>query len=620
MTGYNTIAVPRNVVIYARVSTEHEAQLSALENQLDWYKPLLEQHPEWTLVRSYVDEGITGTSARKHPQFMRMLADAQDGEFNLILTREVSRFARNTVDTLQYTRHLKAMGVEVYFINDNIRTFDGDGELRLTIMATLAQDESRKTSIRVKSGQQTSMENGTFYGNGNILDYNRVGKDLIIAPEQAQTVRKIYDWYLDGWGIRKIQFELEKEGILTATGKTRWYESNISKILKNPFYAGIIEYHKQFTPDFLEQKKINNFGEVERLRVKGRHEPIVTEEEFNRVQKLMESKRQKNPTNKTGRKKSGKKAYADVWSRLLVCSCGCTFNRKAWHNSSNGTQYGYMCYSQIRNGTVRTRLKKGLPTDGICTSQMIAGWKLQFMAKHLFREFLKDTDRILNISEEMLKRHIQDKKEVEDNTTIIQIKQAELDKLENRLSNLITMRADGEVDKKQFQSMKSEIDTKIHTLQKQIAASSPEEEESEEELPDYNERITVLRYVLERYMNFDSDEDIPEPVIEAFVEKIVVRENSFDWYLLFSGDDNTPKSCNVSGSKKTNKFEFSENLQTLSFVNCNTGCNQQWKVIPKYVKIGEFTLFADDAKKYLYSKSTKRRLLNWHDIHVNVFI
>ncbi len=219
MVGYNISVVTRNVVIYARVSTEHESQLSALENQLDWYKPLLEQHPEWTLVHSYVDEGITGTSAKKRPQFMKMLEDAQSGEFQLILTREVSRFARNTVDTLQYTRQLKAIGVEVFFINDNIRTYDGDGELRLTIMATLAQDESRKTSIRVKSGQQTSMENGTFYGNGNILGYDRKGKDLVINPEQARTVRKIYDWYLDGCGVRRIKFELEKEGILTSTGK-----------------------------------------------------------------------------------------------------------------------------------------------------------------------------------------------------------------------------------------------------------------------------------------------------------------------------------------------------------------------------------------------------------------
>ena len=201
----------RRVVIYARVSTEHEAQLSALENQLDWYKPILAANPDWELVKVYVDEGITGTSAKKRPQFMQMIKDAKLGEFDLIITREVSRFARNTVDTLQFTRELKANGVEVFFLNDNIKTFDCDGELRLTIMATLAQDESRKTSIRVKSGQQTSMNNGVIYGNGNILGYDKVGKEMIINPEQARTVRLIYDMYLAGAGLVKIKDELELE-------------------------------------------------------------------------------------------------------------------------------------------------------------------------------------------------------------------------------------------------------------------------------------------------------------------------------------------------------------------------------------------------------------------------
>lgn len=191
----------KRVVIYARVSTEHEAQLSALENQVDWYKPILAARPDWTLIGHYIDEGITGTSAEKRPQFMQMISDAKQKRFDMIITREVSRFARNTVDTPQYTRELKANGIEVFFINDNIKTFDSDGELRLTIMATLAQDESRKTSVRVKSGQQTSMNNGVLYGNGNILGYDRIGKELIINPEQAKTVRMIFDMYLDGKGL-----------------------------------------------------------------------------------------------------------------------------------------------------------------------------------------------------------------------------------------------------------------------------------------------------------------------------------------------------------------------------------------------------------------------------------
>ena len=424
------------------------------------------------------------------------------------------------------------------------------------------------------------MENGVYYGNGNILGYDRVGKELTINPEQARTVRRIYDLYLSGMGLRQIQFTLEAEGHLTATGKTRWYESNISKILRNPFYAGIIEYHKQFTPNYLEQKKINNFGEIERLRVKGRHEPIITVEEFEHVQALLERKRQQNPANKTGRRPKGQKSAADVWCRLLICSCGCRFNRKAWHTSLNDVQYGYECYSQLRNGTIRTRLNKGLPIEGFCTSQMIAGWKLQLMAKHLFREFLKDTDIILDLVQEMLEKHIRDEGTTEDNTEIINKKKTELSKLEKRLTNLISMRADGEIDKQQFQQMKAKIDAQMQSLQEQISKLSPPESETTEEIPDYSERITMLRRTLERNLDFSTDADIPEQVIEAFIGKIVVRENTFNWYLLYSAS----------------------------------------KPIPQYMKIGEFTLDRDDAKAYLYAKSKKHRILNWRDLFVNVYI
>ena len=177
---------PRNMVFYGRVSTEHEAQLSALQNQIQWYDDQLKSHPNWNLVERYIDEGITGTQAKKRPGFLNMIDDAKKGKFDLIVTREVCRFARNTVDTLIYTRELKnKYNIEVYFVDDNIWTMDGDGELRLTLMATLAQEESRKTSDRVKAGQKVSRENGALYGNGNILGYDRVGDTYIINEEQA---------------------------------------------------------------------------------------------------------------------------------------------------------------------------------------------------------------------------------------------------------------------------------------------------------------------------------------------------------------------------------------------------------------------------------------------------
>ena len=246
----------KKVAIYARVSTEHEAQLSALDNQIQYYDDILSRHKDWELYDRYIDEGITGTSTKKRRNFMRMMEDAEKGCFELIITREVSRFARNIVDALQETRKLKKMGVEVYFTDDNIRTFnDEDGELKLSLMATLAQNESKKTSQRVKAGQRISFQNGVFYGTGNILGYDKVGDMMVVNEDQAEIVRLIYNEYLKGKGCTQICRLLEQRGYKTSTGLMRWQPPYIMGVLKNPFYCGTIVYRKSFVADFLEQKK-----------------------------------------------------------------------------------------------------------------------------------------------------------------------------------------------------------------------------------------------------------------------------------------------------------------------------------------------------------------------------
>lgn len=606
----NYIANERNVVIYARVSTEHEAQLSALENQKDWYSPFLEQHPEWHVVRMYVDEGITGTSAQKRPQFMQMIEDAKNGEFDLILTREVSRFARNTVDTLQYTRKLKAQGVEVFFINDNIKTFDGDGELRLTIMATLAQDESRKTSIRVKSGQQTSMEKGVFYGNGNILGYDRVGKEMIINLEQAKTVRIIFDMYLDGIGIRAIKYKLEQSGRLTSTGKSRWHEANIAKILKNTFYCGIITFHKQFTPDFLTQKKIKNYGDIEFTKVQGTHEPIVSVAEFEKVQEIMDSRRSELKNIDYGKRKEiGKKKPADIWTDLLVCECQHKFNRKIWHRKDNEIQYGYQCYSAVRTGSIKTRVNKGLSTEGICEMSMIAGWKLQMMAKFVFQHFLKNTVEVITLAAEMLNKHLDDLEE--DHEAEIQDLEAQINKLAKRLDNLVEMRADGEISRDVFLQKKSDIETQINTLQNQLNSLKPNKAVVEDEQT-HEQKIQILKYYLENSVEVKDDEDIPDDIIKAFVTKIVAHKDGFDWYLRFLPKDN-PHTINVEGKR--------QNTAKISSFSC-----KQHRLLStkegnfKFTKIGEFLINKDYAKCYRYAQSTKNRILFWQDLKINIFI
>lgn len=612
---------PIRVAVYARVSTEHEAQVLALDNQLEWYTDIIEKNPNYIEVGRYIDEGITGTSAKKRPEFMRMIRDAEKGMFDQIITREVSRFARNTVDTLKYAERLKEMGVIVDFIGDKIRTDDPDGEFRLTLMASLAQDESRKISERVKYGINSARQKGVLYGNGNILGYDRIKREVapdvfvpefVINPEQAETVRMIFNWYLQGYGVRKIQFMLEQAGRKTAEGKDNWHTSVISKTLKRKFYCGLLDYGQQYSDSYKSQKRKNNYGKKDRIVVQGPQEPIISIEDFEKVQEMMERHRQQIPGLQTGEKNVTRKNNVSVWSKLLECSCGHKFNRHKWAHKGSNTVYGYQCYGSIRTGTVQTRLNKGLSIEGICTTPMIPEWKLKMMAKFVFTNFITDIDEILATANAILKKHIADKPEA-DKGKIIETKKNELQKLERRLKRYVEMRADDEISREQYFSYKTEIEPQIEALKTTIseleAVSEPEEE------IDFDERIKMLEYAMEQLVDFENIEDIPETIIEAFVEKIVASEDCFDWYLRFN--PSLAYSCKVEGkrsgtAKVTASFAFLDNKKIVSkYDNLSRY---------EYFKIASFVLDKEHAKKYMYSQSSKHRVHNYKDTNVNVYI
>ena len=539
----------RKVVIYARVSTEHEAQLSALENQIDWYKPILDAHPEWELVGTYIDEGITGTSAEKREQFMKMIADAKEHKFDLIITREVSRFARNTVDTLQYTRELRRIGVEVFFLNDNIKTFDGDGELRLTIMATLAQDESRKTSIRVKSGQQTSMEKGVVYGNGNILGYKRVGKEMVIDPEQAKTVRLIYDLYLAGYGLSKIKYELESRGIKTSTGKSRWACTVISGVLKNTFYHGVITYHKEYVPDDLTQKKIKNRGELELIHVNGTHTPIVTKEEYDKVQNIMSKKRKVITDKRNCKKSQGKRPHKSIWGKLLICSCGQKFNRMHYSYTGGTQNYAYSCYRKRNDGSKKKRQQYGIPLDNVCLSPTISEMKLDMVASYIFQYFVSNKEEIINIATSILKDHILDEEEAVNNTDYITSLNEEIAKLNKKFDALIELRTDGAISKDIFMTKAAEIEKRQKELKAKLQELEPKEKTSD--AIDYEQKIQLFAQVLNEYTKVDFDKKIPPSVLEAFIKAVVVYPDSLEFHMRI-GD--TEEYNNIGTSVKILEF------------------------------------------------------------------
>ena len=538
----------RQVAFYGRVSTEHEAQISALDNQIEWYRQLLNAHPNWHFVEQYVDEGITGTSAEKRPGFMKMISDAKSGKFDLIVTREVSRFARNTVDTIDYTRKLKKIGIEIYFVNDGIWSFDPDGEFRLTIMASVAQDESRKTSVRVKSGQETSMKNGVLYGNGNILGYDRVGKELIINQEQAETVRMIYDMYLDGYGLVGICNELERRGRKTSMGHSKWYCTVVSHILSNSFYCGIITYHKEYVPDYLEQKKVKNYGEIEQITVHGTHEIIVTEEEFERVQRIMESKRKDCKNLSTGRRSTGKRIPETVWGRIVECSCGRNFTRIKWSGSGDKVKYGYQCTSTVHSGSYASRKKRNLPVDETCKVPAVPEWKFQMMAKYIFANLLEEREKVIELANSIIEEHIADQnKRSTENIRILNLKQAELEKLSKKYDGFVEMRADGEITKELFRAKSEEIIADMDRLKSEIETLTPVE--IEEVVEDYEDKMKFLRYTLERLTTVDTDNPIPDSVIEAFIERVVVFPDRFEWHLRFCGGDD-PFKCKIDGKRE----------------------------------------------------------------------
>ncbi|MCH5315099.1 MAG: recombinase family protein [Eubacterium sp.] len=541
----------RKVAIYGRVSTEHEAQLSALENQLQWYDDQVRYHPNWSVCDRYIDEGITGTQAKKRPAFLRMIDDAKHGKFDLIVTREVCRFARNVVDTLVVTRELKGIGVEVYFIDDNIWTMDGDGELRLSLMATLAQEESRKTSERVKAGQKISRDNGVLYGNGNILGYDRVGDTYIINEEQAETVRMIYDLYLQGYGSMKIVKILTERKRKTASGIVKWSVSNIMRTIRNATYTGTKCYNKSRSNNFLEQKRINNLDMSTYEYVEGDFPAIVSQEVWDKAQKIRES-RMKPSLVSSAKTTHSKRDSKDIWVNKLRCSCGSSYRKNKWHTKKDGgISYGYQCYNQLNNGNKKKREELGLDTDGYCDSRMITDWKLDFMAKALLEHLWTERKESVLIAIDLIKRYYRDERTTEGKSDVVAL-QAKLEKANSRLQNLIAMRADGEITKDEYQTMRSSIDTEIQELQKSLE-ETPIEETATRGL-DLDGIISTLNTLVDF-----SGSKISHEVINQFVYLVTpTSDTTFNWYINLNGTGDVRATFTAEGRKKNCVIKLEE--------------------------------------------------------------
>lgn len=515
----------RRVAIYGRVSTEHEAQLSAFENQQAWYENEVRRHPDWVIVERYYDEGITGTAAKKRPAFMKMMEEARQHRFNLIVTREVCRFARNTVDALNYTRELKDLGIEVYFIQDNIWTMNGDGELRLSLMATLAQEESRKISERVLAGQQISREKGVLYGTGNILGYDRINGTYVVNPEQAYTVNKVFELYAAGYGYRRICEELTCLGCKNAHGLVEWKTDRIGRMLRNATYKGYIGYNKSHSTGYLSQKRVNH-SEADYMYIKGDFEPIVTEELWNRCEAIRKKRsvRLIGPDGKL--QKYSRKEPGSVWTSKLRCSCGSSFRRFLWRQNADGTKiYGYECYRQKREVSRAYLKAHGLDDQRVCMSKSIPSWHIDLMALKVFQAVWGDKKEVVLLACRMIEECAVE--ELTDNSNLVGALEEKVDRIKKKQAGLREMRAVEDITREDFLEDNNRLQQELAQLECQI---------SDLQRVDWQKKTTMLdiesiRHTLERWVDF-SGPTIDESVIDEFILQVVEVDNdTFNWTL-----------------------------------------------------------------------------------------
>ena len=570
--------IKRRIVFYGRVSTEHEAQLSALENQMQWYDDQLEKHGNWTLVEKYIDRGITGTLAKKRPAFTQMIKDAKNGEFDLIVTREVCRFARNTVDALDYTRKLRKLGVEVYFVEDNIWTFGGDGELRLTIMAAMAQEESRKDSERVRAGQKISRDNGVLYGNGNILGYDLkrnfdedgkwkpIENTYVINPEQAETVKMIYDMYCAGMGYTKICKELERRGRKDAVGKVSWCASKIGRILHNKTYCGYKVYLQSYTEDYLEHSRVKNLDRDSYMYVKGDWEPIISEEQWNQVQELCKTKSQQVGIEN---RNIGKRPATDIWLTKLRCSCGSKYRRNKWRTNMKNHEvvFGYQCYNQVNNGSRKFREENGLDTEGYCSIRMVGEWKLHFMAKQILESLWEDRQEAVEEAINMIKECYTDETAIADRAYISQL-ESQIQKCEKRLKSLLEMRMDGEISKTEYAQHREQVEAEIEECKTNLLNKKAESVN----VDSLDKVLVEMQNTLEQYIDFSGDK-IPEKILDRLLIKVVpLGSDRFRWYLNLRSKKNSTIVCGVEG-RKNKPLIIGGVGKDLPLFQPSTGCN-----------------------------------------------
>lgn len=382
----------RKVAAYARVSTDDEEQATSYETQVKHYTEFIQKKPEWEYVKVYADDGISGTSTKRRESFNEMINDALDGKIDLIITKSISRFARNTLDTIFYTRKLKAKGIEVYFEKENLWSLDDKTEFLLTIMASMAQEESRSISQNVTMGKRWGMKEGRVsWAYSNMLGYTKENGKIVVVENEAILVRKIYQLFLrEGKTCTGIAEYLKSHGIPTPSGKSyKWTKNTINSILRNEKYKGDALLQKTYTADFLEHKVEKNQGHLPQYYVENSHPAIIDKEEWEIVQAELMRR------DKIGAAYSGNSVFS---SKLICGDCGGFYGRKIWHSTSKYARAVYRCNCKYNKN--QDKCQTPALTEDVIKEKFVIAYNQVMNGKQRIIEDIKEIIQVLSDTSE----------------------------------------------------------------------------------------------------------------------------------------------------------------------------------------------------------------------------
>ncbi len=492
--------IPLRATYYARVSSETDEQLNSLDNQIAYYENLIKKNKAWTFVPGYIDEGLSGISTKKRKHFNEMIADAKNDAFDLIITKEISRFARNTLDSLQYTRELLKFGVGVFFQNDNINTLDDDAELRLTIMSSIAQDELRKLSSRVKFGHQQAIKSGVVLGNSRIFGYKKEGKKLVIDESQAPMVRDLFRLYSTGkYSMKQLENIFYEQGYRNYNNN-RIAHTTMSGIISNPKYKGYYVGNKVRVVDMFTKKQ-KFLPPEEWVMFKdetGEIVPaIVSEELWDKANEIL-SRRSEDVKNRQGICN-----HANLLTGKLFCThCGAPYYRRESKSKDGTVNSKWVCSNKINNG------------PDACPSFAIYESEIKPVLFDVFSETKVNVEALINTYTEMFKSLENDdeiSKQIAEEKRIIELGEQK----KNKLLELLTL---GSITDDNFVSMTKNCDKEIEEAKKELVELEKELATKE----DYQKHINEIRRRLESAVKEASTGMITNEFVAQYIDKIFV--------------------------------------------------------------------------------------------------